>query len=67
MPYIPERTNILRRSLIHFSVYFCAFLVRTDLQCSLTFNFFEIKSNFEKIIEMGSGVGAEPPHQYIGI
>jgi len=31
VPYIPMHTNNLRRSLIHFSVYFCAFLVGIDL------------------------------------
>jgi len=34
VPYIPMSTNILQRSLIHF-IYFCAFLVRTDLHSKM--------------------------------
>jgi len=37
VPHIPVRTNILQRSLIHLSVYFCAFLVRIDLHCKILY------------------------------
>ena len=43
--YILMHTDILQRSLIHFCIYFCAFLV---LICTVKFNILKIKFNFEK-------------------
>ena len=45
MPFIPVRTNILERSLIHFMLYFVPFLYA--LICTVKFNIFDIKFNFE--------------------
>jgi len=52
------RTNILQNSLIHFSLYFCAFLVRIDLQCKISY-FLISKNN-----SVGFGEGALSPPQY---
>jgi len=37
VPYILMRTNILQNSLIHFSVYLCAFLVSIDLHYDISY------------------------------
>jgi len=53
------RTKILQNPLIHFSAYFCAFLVLTD--CIVKISDLWNKNNFQKKYgEWGSG-GAKPP------
>jgi len=59
VPYIPMRTNILQRSLIHFSVYFFVSSWYA-LVCTVKFNIFEIKYNFEKCWEWAWGGGLPP-------